>query len=198
MKIDPAGYPFIILLAILSPITSIITLFMLYFFRDPDRKIPKKDGVVVSPADGKVIIADQTEETKYFHEKRPQVSVFMSLFNVHVNRSPMDGKVVMVKHNKGRFMPAFKEEASLKNENIEMILETGHGKTLVRQVAGLIARRTVCRAAPGDSLKRGERFGIIKFSSRVDIYMPQEYKITVKTGDTVKAGETIIAKIQKQ
>ena len=194
MKIDSAGYPFLILFAILSPLTFILGLFMFYFYRDPDRKTPEEDGIVVSPADGKVIVADHTEETKYFHEERPLVSVFMSLFNVHVNRSPVEGNVIMVKHNKGKFMAAFKEEASLKNENTEMIIENSYGKTLVRQIAGLIARRTVCRVVPGDSLKQGERFGIIKFSSRVDTYVPQGYNITVKTGDIVKAGETIIAR----
>ena len=194
MKIDSAGYPFLILFALLSPFTFILGLFMFYFYRDPDRKTPEEDGIVVSPADGKVIVAEHREETKYFHEERPLVSVFMSLFNVHVNRSPVEGNVIMVKHNKGKFMAAFKEEASLKNENTEMIIENSYGKTLVRQIAGLIARRTVCRVVQGDSLKQGERFGIIKFSSRVDTYVPQGYNITVKTGDIVKAGETIIAR----
>ena len=196
MKIDSAGLPFIIIFAILSPFTTIFALFMLYFFRDPERKVPQEDGIVVAPADGKVIVASDVEEIKYFNETRPQVSIFMNLFNVHVNRAPVDGNVVMVKHNKGKFMAAFKEDASFQNENTEMVIENGHGKTLVRQVAGLIARRTVCRAAPGDKLRHGERFGIIKFSSRVDTVLPEGYRITVKPGDKVRAGETIIARLQ--
>jgi len=196
MKIDSAGFPFIILFALLSPFAAVLALFMLYFFRDPERKVPQEEGIVVAPADGKVIVASDIEEIKYFHETRPQVSIFMNLFNVHVNRSPVDGNVLTVKYNKGKFMAAFKDEASFQNENTEMIIENSHGKTLVRQVAGLIARRTVCRVVPGDKLRQGERFGIIKFSSRVDTYLPKGYRINVKPGDKVKAGETIIARRQ--
>ena len=119
----------------------------------------------------------------------------MNLFDVHVNRAPCDGKVAMVRYNKGRFFAADKEKASLMNENIEMILKGDYGEILVRQVAGLVARRAVCRVQEGHTLIRGQRFGIIKFSSRVDLYLPLNSSLTVKVGDRVKAGETIVARL---
>ena len=125
-----------------------------------------------------------------------EISIFMSPFNVHVNRAPCDGKIKNIQHNKGKFMAAYKDQASFKNENIEMTLETKYGDILVRQVAGYVARRAVCRANTGDSLKRGERYGIIKFSSRLDVYLPKNAEIKVKLGDRVKAGETVIGVIE--
>jgi len=127
-----------------------------------------------------------------------QVSIFMSPFNVHVNRAPCDGKVKTVQHNKGSFFAAYKDEASIKNENIEMVLETSYGDILVRQVAGFIARRAVCRKTEGDVVGRGERYGVIKFSSRVDVYLPKDVEIKVKINDNVKAGETVIAELKRR
>ena len=120
----------------------------------------------------------------------------MSPFYVHVNRAPCDGTVSAVKHNPGRYLSAYKEEASRVNENNEMALDTRHGRILVRQVAGFVARRTVCRVRVGDTLEQGERFGMIKFGSRVDVYLPFESQVQVKPGDRVKAGETVLATVR--
>ncbi|MDA8432410.1 MAG: phosphatidylserine decarboxylase family protein [Nitrospiraceae bacterium] len=203
MKLAPEGYPFILgaagltaLAFLFQPVATIVpallTAFMLYFFRDPERNAPDDKDVFVAPADGKVILIRQTHEAKYLKKDVREISIFMSPMNVHVNRAPCDGRVKQVVHNKGRFHAAYKDEASLQNENIEMVLETEYGDVLVRQVAGFVARRAVCRKAAGDGLKRGERYGVIKFSSRVDLYLPLDAKIRVGVGEMVRAGETII------
>ncbi|BCB95879.1 phosphatidylserine decarboxylase proenzyme [Dissulfurispira thermophila] len=206
LKLAPEGYPFIIFFSVLTIISFflssgiwiallpfILTLFMLYFFRDPERIIPEGENIFVSPADGKVILIKNVYEEQYLKSNAIMVSIFMSPLNVHVNRSPCDGIVESVIHTKGKFLSAFKHEASLQNENIIMLLNTRYGKVLVRQVAGFVARRAVCRVKIGDALKKGERYGIIKFSSRLDVYLPKDVNIKVKLGDKVKAGETIIA-----
>jgi phosphatidylserine decarboxylase len=168
---------------------------MLYFFRDPERSIPGEKNIFVSPADGRVILIRDLFEPEYLNADIRQVSIFMSPLDVHVNRAPCDGRVKEVKHNKGCFFAAYKEEACIRNENIAMVLETEYGDILVRQVAGFLARRAVCRKREGDVLRRGERYGMIKFSSRVDLYLPKEAVIRVKPGDRVKAGETVIGEI---
>jgi phosphatidylserine decarboxylase len=197
MRLAQEGYPYIIGFATIAVIAFAIggiwialipflfMLFMLYFFRDPERKTPEGKGLFVAPADGKVILIKEINENI-------GISIFMSPLNVHVNRSPCNGKVKTIKHNKGRFLAAYKDDASLKNENIEMVLETEYGDILVRQVAGYVARRAVCRKKEGDILRCGERYGIIKFSSRLDVYLPKQTEIKVRLGDRVKAGETII------
>ncbi|WP_333655541.1 phosphatidylserine decarboxylase family protein, partial [Dissulfurispira sp.] len=173
----------------------ILTLFMLYFFRDPERIAPEGDNIFVSPADGKVILIKNVREDQHLKNDAIEVSIFMSPLNVHVNRAPCDGVVESVVHTSGKFLSAFKHEASLQNENIAMLLNTKHGKVLVRQVAGFVARRAVCRVKPGDALKKGDRYGIIKFSSRLDIYLPKNTEIKVKSGDRVKAGESVLGLI---
>ena len=205
-KLAPEGYPFIIFFAVITiaaftaggALTAllpfVLTLFMLYFFRDPDRTAPEGDDIFVSPADGKVILIQDVREEQYLKGDAIQVSIFMSPLNVHVNRAPCDGTVESVVHTPGKFLSAFKHEASLQNENIAMAMNTKYGKILVRQVAGFLARRVVCRVKPGDTLKKGDRYGIIKFSSRLDIYLPKNTGIKVKPGDKVKAGETVIGK----
>ncbi len=207
MKFAPEGYPFIFFFGFVTIATAllggtyfaslplILTVFMLYFFRDPERIIPDDENVFVSPADGKVILISDVHEPKYLRADVKEVSIFMSPMNVHVNRVPCDGRVKTVKHNEGRFCAAYKDEASVCNENVEMVLETEYGDVLVRQVAGFLARRAVCRKKEGDVLMCGERYGVIKFSSRVDMYMPGNAKIRVKLGDVVKAGETIIGEM---
>lgn len=208
-KLAPEGYPFIIgslvltvLVFLVFPVVTLITLlltgFMFYFFRDPARHVPFGKDLFVSPADGKIIVIRDVHEPRYLRTDVKQVSIFMSPLNVHVNRVPCDGVVKTVKHNKGRFFAAYKDEASVKNENIEMVLETEYGDILLRQVAGFVARRAVCRKNEGDSLERGERYGIIKFSSRVDVYLPKDAAVTIKINDSVKAGETIIAELKKR
>jgi phosphatidylserine decarboxylase len=207
IKLAPEGYPFIlgflaltILVALFAPWGAVIplalALFMISFFRDPERRVPEEDDVFVSPADGKVILIQKVFEQTFLKGDAIEVSIFMSPLNVHVNRAPSDGVVDSVVHTRGKFLSAFKHEASLQNENIAMVLDTKYGKVLVRQVAGFLARRAVCRVKPGDSLKKGGRYGIIKFSSRLDIYLPQNTKISVKLGDRVKAGQTVIGEIQ--
>ncbi len=223
MKIAPEGYPFILVslavallsimavfyfhkvigktyiyyfLIVITSISFITCLFMFYFFRDPERDIPAGEGLFVSPADGKIILIKEVYEKDYFKADVKEISIFMSPLNVHVNRAPCDGRVIDVKYSPGKFMAAYKDDASLKNENIAMLLEGNQGKVMVRQVAGFIARRAVCRVSPGDILNRGQRYGIIKFSSRLDVYLPNKVEITVKPGDTVRAGESIIAKIK--
>ncbi len=204
MKLAPEGFPFIAGFAALTVVVSafapwgavvplLITFFMLYFFRDPDRVVPAEKDIFVAPADGKVILVRDVAESKYLNADTRQVSIFMSPANVHVNRAPCDGKVKKVVHNEGRYFAAYSDEASVRNENIEMVMETEYGDVLVRQVAGFIARRAVCRKKEGDILKRGERYGVIKFSSRVDIYLPKNSEIRVGVGDKTKAGETVIA-----
>ena len=172
-----------------------LTAFMAYFFRDPERIVPEGRGLFVSPADGKVILVRDLYEKNYLQADANEISIFMSPLNVHVNRAPCAGKVTYVKHTPGQFMAAYKDDASIKNENILMALEGERGRVLVRQVAGFVARRAVCRVKPGDLLKRGERYGMIKFGSRLDVYLPADAKISVKPGDRVLAGETVIATV---
>ncbi|HXX82000.1 MAG TPA: phosphatidylserine decarboxylase family protein [Thermodesulfovibrionales bacterium] len=206
IKLAPEGHPFIfgffgltVLVLLFAPLGAllpfVLTLFMVYFFRDPERRIPEEKNVFVSPADGKVILIQTVSEDKFLKGDTVEVSIFMSPLDVHVNRAPCEGVVEGVVHTPGRFLSAFKHEASLQNENIAMLLTTQHGKLLIRQVAGFLARRAVCRVKKGDPLQKGERYGIIKFSSRLDIYLPREVQIKVKLGDRVKAGETVIGEM---
>lgn len=208
MKFAPEGYPFIIFFAALSGIlfwigwpgialmSVLLTMFMFYFFRDPERKVPEGRNIFVAPADGKIIVIRDLFETEHLHKDVKQVSIFMSPLNVHVNRVPCDGRVKNVRHVKGKFLAAYKDEASIQNEHIDMVFETRYGDMLLRQVAGFIARRAVCRKTEGDVLQRGERYGLIKFSSRVDIYLPKDAVIKVRLGDRVRAGETVLGEIR--
>lgn len=208
IKLAPEGYPFIGGSVFLSGLflvgglplpfflSVLLFLFMVFFFRDPERTPPSEKGIFVAPADGKVILIKKVFEGKYLKKDTWLLSIFMSPLDVHVNRSPQDGIVKRIIHNRGRFLAAYRDEASLKNENIEMVLETFYGDILVRQVAGFIARRAVCRVREGDRLRLGQRYGIIKFSSRLDVYLPPETEITVKPSERVKAGESIIGRLR--
>ncbi|MDH5203064.1 MAG: phosphatidylserine decarboxylase family protein [Nitrospirota bacterium] len=169
-----------------------LTIFMAFFFRDPERNFPEGNGIFVSPADGKVIVIRDIYEKDYLKAETKEISIFMSPLDVHVNRAPCDGKVSVKKYSSGSFVAAYKDDASMKNENIVMVLNGKYGRVLVRQVAGFIARRVVCRVSEGDSLKTGERYGMIKFSSRLDVYLPKDTIIKVHLGDKVKAGESVI------
>jgi phosphatidylserine decarboxylase len=169
---------------------------MAFFFRDPERNVPDGRGLFVAPADGKVILVKDIYEKDFLKSDAKEISIFMSPLDVHVNRSPCEGKVSAVKYSPGKFMAAYRDEASLKNEHIEMVVEGNQGRILVRQVAGFVARRAVCRARVGDMLRRGARYGIIKFSSRLDVYLPTSAEIKVKVGDRVKAGESVIAVVK--
>ena len=207
MKFAKEGYPFIGFFAVLTAAALlllpawtalfpfVLTLFMAYFFRDPERSVPEGEAIFVAPADGKVIVLQQVNESVFTKQKMLQISIFMSPLNVHVNRTPCDGKVDQVVHTAGRFLSAFKPEASTENENIAITLDTKFGRIVVRQIAGFVARRVVCWTRPGDYLKKGDRYGLIKFSSRVDIFLPASTVPGIKLGDTVMAGETVIGYI---
>lgn len=168
------------------------------FFRDPERQIPQDDNIIVSPADGKIILIQEVKYPALGADTYRQVSIFMSVFNVHVNRAPIAGTVDDVLYNPGKFFAAFEHKASLLNEQNSVIFsQTQQGKTgriLVKQIAGLIARRIVCYARPGSHFERGERIGMIRFGSRVDLFFPLETELIVNMNDHVKGGQTIIAR----
>ena len=198
------GWPFILPLLLLTVLlfafgwknigcaSLALTLFILFFFRDPDRLVPEGKDVVVSPADGKVIVVKDIYEPDYLKQDVKQISIFLSVFNVHVNRAPCGGTVETVKYNPGRFHVASVDKASLDNEQTAMVITSGKYKVLVKQIAGLIARRIVCYAKPGDTIKTGERYGLIRFGSRVDIFLPKEAELKVKVGDRIKGARDII------
>lgn len=161
--------------------------FCLYFFRDPEREIPAGD-VVVSPADGKVLaIAPEGPE-------RLRVSIFMNVFDVHVNRAPIAGRVTDILYKRGRYLVASRDEALLENEQNLVTLEGGGSRVEYKQIAGLIARRIVCYKKPGDEVARGERVGLIKFGSRVDVFLGREWAVAVKAGERVRAGSSVLAR----
>jgi phosphatidylserine decarboxylase len=198
------GWPFILPLAAVTVLlfavgwknTGVValalTLFVLFFFRDPDRTVPPGDNVVVSPADGKVIVVKDVYEPHFLKQDVKQVSIFMSVFNVHVNRIPLPGTVETTRYNPGKFLVASVDKASLENEQMAMVIARGTTKVLVKQIAGLIARRVVCYAKPGDAVRKGERFGLIRFGSRLDIFLPKNAEIKVKVGDRVSAGRDVV------
>lgn len=170
-----------------------VTLFLGFFFRDPERVISREEGAVVSPADGKVVEIKVENESESCREAMLKISVFMSLFNVHVNRIPADCMVTDISYNPGRFFSANLDKASRDNERNTVSLETHGGfRLIVVQVAGLIARRIVCRISKGDRLRRGERFGIICFGSRLDVYLPPDTQPAVSVGNKVLAGISIL------
>lgn len=197
MKFAPEGLPFIVLFAGLTLISAVMLGFMFYFFRDPERSTPNRPDAFISPADGRILLVNEGVEVSGLQKPCTQISIFMSPFNVHVNRAPCDGTVVSVQHTAGRYLAAYKDEAPRQNERNEIVFSTAFGNLLIRQCAGFIARRTVCRVPPGTHLCQGERFGIIKFSSRVDLYIPSESRVLVKKGDCVLAGETILAEMTR-
>lgn len=198
------GWPFIVPLAAvtailylagwrnLGTVSLVLTLFVLFFFRDPERPVPQGDNIVVSPADGKVIVVKDVYEPEYLKRHVKQVSIFLSIFNVHVNRVPYGGRVEIVKYNPGRFLVASMDKASTDNEQTAVVIDNGGRKILVKQIAGLIARRIVCYARPGDQLSTGERYGLIRFGSRVDIFLPIDTELKVKVGDRVKGARDVI------
>lgn len=202
-----AGYPFIFSAAFATAVFAllgIVTLsilgllttgFICCFFRDPDRLTPMDEGLVVSPADGKVIKVENVSQTPYFPGPCIRVSIFMSIFNVHVNRSPYEGIIRKVAYHPGKFFSANLDKASAENEHNALLLEAPNGKQVgFVQIAGLVARRIICGVQPGDTLDRGQRFGMICFGSRLDVYLPQQTDIQVKNGDIVQAGATVLGK----
>jgi phosphatidylserine decarboxylase len=163
------------------------------FFRDPDRSTPAGANLVVAPADGKVIAVRTAKETEFLQSEATQISIFMSPLNVHVNRNPVSGTVNHTRYVKGEYFAAFEDKASEKNEQMIIGIENSQGKVLFKQIAGFVARRIVCTLKPGDEVKAGERFGMIKFGSRVDVFVPLSATVRARVGDIAVAGVTVLA-----
>jgi phosphatidylserine decarboxylase len=205
MRIDPAGWPFVLiglLVAIVvgflaGPIYGgvllILTAFFLFFFRDPERVVTASESAVVSPADGRVMVAGNPAADGFPADAWQQISIFLSPMDVHVNRMPVAGRVVRVKYHPGRFLPAYKVEAGDLNEYTEVTIDCGGYTVVVRQIVGILARRIVCRAREGDVVKAGDRFGVMKFGSRMDIFLPAGTTIRTTVGEKVVAGISILA-----
>jgi phosphatidylserine decarboxylase len=168
-------------------------LVVLYFFRDPARVVVNRPGLVVGPCDGTVMEIVEQKEDRYLHEDCTRISVFMSILDVHVQRFPIEGTVAQVDHRTGKFLQAYRSEASQVNEYIAMVIDTHYGRILVKQIAGILARRCINFAQAGDRLPAGQRFGLIKFGSRVDIFLPLQADILVAEGDKVYGGLTPVA-----
>ena len=164
------------------------------FFRDPERSNSAEPGDVLSPADGRIVAVDRVKENRHLGNEALRISVFMSIFNVHVNRIPMDARVVAVKHVLGGFAMAHLDDAGVINERTEILLEDGSGRqSLLVQVAGLVARRIICRLSAGDDVEMGNRFGLICFGSRVDLYLPAQAQPRIEIGARVRAGQSVLA-----
>jgi phosphatidylserine decarboxylase len=171
-------------------------LFLVSFFRNPDRNLTDKDdSIIYAPADGKVVVIEETDEPEYLHRRVKQVSIFMSPLNVHVNRNPVSGKVLMAKHHPGKFLPAWEPKASTENERTTIVYETSKATILMRQIAGALAKRIVFYLKDGQDVTQGDDMGFIKFGSRVDLYLPLDAEIMVKLNDVVKGNRTVIARI---
>ncbi len=170
----------------------ILIIFTLNFFRDPDRTVPDNSNIIVSPADGRILFVKEIFDDKFLKSKAKLVSIFMSPLNVHVNRIPVSGKVEYINYVKGDYIAAFEDKASERNERNEIGITTPAGKVLFTQIAGFVARRIVSELKIGDSVIIGNRFGMIKFGSRVDIIVPVQWQVKVKKDDNVTAGETIL------
>ena len=166
------------------------------FFRDPDRSTPAGENLVIAPADGKIISIRQVEEKEYLGSTATIVSIFMSPLNVHVNRNPITGTVRHLRYVKGEYFAAFEDKASEKNEQMVIGIENKRGRVLFKQIAGFLARRIVCTLTMGQQVKAGDRFGMIKFGSRVDVFIPAQTVVQAKVGDLTVAGETVLAELQ--
>jgi len=178
---------------ILTLLGILFTLFIAFFFRNPKRKIPSLQNIILSPADGRIIHVGECEEDRFLKERALKVSIFMSVLDVHINRAPVSGKVLEKSYYPGQFFVANAEKSSLLNEQNAFILETEDRlKIVLIQIAGFVARRIVCYAKAGDTLRMGEIFGMIRFGSRIDLYLPTEVKPVVRVGQHVKGGESII------
>ena len=211
MRIAPEGWPFIFVglaltaaLAVIAwawpgwslampVVAAALTVWVVAFFRDPARPGPRGDRLVIAPADGRVLSVAPVDESMYLHQQATRVSIFMNVFDVHVNRFPVSGEVDIVHYNPGEFLTASLDKASLVNEQASVGIVGPHGPVLVRQIAGLIARRIVTDVAPGDAAVQGERFGMIRFGSRVDLFLAPAAVVRVAAGQRVRAGQTILA-----
>lgn len=180
---------------LLAFLLTIIALWVAYFFRDPEREGERGAQVVIAPADGKVVLIQEVDEPAFMGGRSRRVSIFMNVFNVHVNRYPVTGTVKYVQYNPGKFLNAAVEKASLENEQSSVGIETPQGRVLVRQIAGLIARRIVTYSKVGEQVEQAQRMGLIRFGSRVDVFLPLDAEVLVKIGDAPVAGSTVIARL---
>ena len=186
----------VVILKILSGFVAVIFLFNFYFFRDPERNIPDGSDLILSPADGTVVLIETVEEPYYFKSKVRRVSIFLSVFNVHVNRIPVSGTVEFVKYIKGKFLVAFADKASEENEQSIIGIKHIKGKILFKQIAGIIARRIIYHVNEGETVSAGDRFGLIRYGSRVDMFFPENVDLKVNLKDKVYGGETIIGEFK--
>jgi phosphatidylserine decarboxylase len=178
---------------IAAGILFVLAVWVIYFFRDPERTGQRGEQLVVSPADGKIVQITEVDEPAFVHGRALRISIFMNVFNVHVNRYPVSGKVGYVHYNAGKFLNAASDKASLENEQMSVGIESAHGRVLVRQIAGLIARRIVNYASVGEQAEQGTRMGIIRFGSRVDVFVPPTSRVRARLGDFPIAGVTVLA-----
>jgi phosphatidylserine decarboxylase len=176
---------------------TVIALWVAYFFRDPERTGQRGERLVISPADGRVLPIVEVDEPNFVRGRAVRVSIFMNIFNVHVNRYPMEGTVRYVHYNPGRFISAHSDKASLENEQMSVGIESGSRRVLVRQIAGLIARRIVTYSRDGDHATQGSRFGLIRFGSRVDVFFPVGTRVNVRAGQIVQAGTTVLGELSQ-
>ncbi|HDR46095.1 MAG TPA: phosphatidylserine decarboxylase family protein [Geoalkalibacter subterraneus] len=203
------GYPFIGLFAFITLVFGLLdwgfftfiffllTLFSVYFFRNPERLVPNEPNALVAPADGKVVFVGEVREERFLKDETLKVSIFMNVFNVHVNRFPLSGKVLDSYYSKGKYLNASLDKASIENEQSGLLIEAEGGqKLLCVQIAGLVARRIVSYPEVGDSLERGDRYGLIRFGSRVDLYLPKNTDVKLRVGDKTVGGETIVGYFQ--
>jgi len=205
MTIAREGWPYVLVLlgaalllfafrwSVGGVVVLVLGLFTTFFFRDPEREIPNDPRLVLSPADGKVVQIVRAPDDHPLGKGTTQISIFLSIFDVHVNRSPIAGRVTAVEYHRGEFLPAFDDKASLRNEQNSVTIAGGGGRVMFKQIAGLIARRIVFRKRVDDDVAAGERVGLIKFGSRVDVFLPAGVNLRVKVGDRVKGGTSVLA-----
>jgi phosphatidylserine decarboxylase len=205
MRIDPAGWPFIggaVAAAVavgflvnfsLGLALLVVAGFLLFFFRDPDRAVTEAPGAVLAPADGRVLVAGTSTAREFPADRWQQISIFLSPMDVHVNRMPVGGRVAKVRYHPGRFLPAYRPDAGDLNEYTEVWIDHSGQPIVVRQIVGVLARRIVCRTKEGADVAAGERFGVMKFGSRMDVFVPAGARLTVKVGDHVVAAVTVVA-----
>ena len=206
MKIDKAGIPFIAGALVPAAVLAgnrrygwasgfaALGAFFAYFFRDPERTIPQDEGLVVSPADGRIVIAGPTDGRWSPPGDWQQITIFLSPMDVHMNRTPVAGRITRVEYKPGKFLPAYREDAG-QNELNEIWIDHDGEDVVIRQVVGILARRIVCRVGEGQTLERGERIGLMKFGSRMDVFLPKRARLLVQVGQHVVAGETVLARL---
>jgi phosphatidylserine decarboxylase len=205
MRFDPAGWPFVLGALVIAALVWLLTGpilgvpllllsgFLLFFFRDPERVHNEPASAVISPADGKVMVAGAPTGEATPPGRWQQISIFLSPMNVHVNRIPVSGRVTRVEYHPGRFLPAYRRESGDLNERSEVTIDHEGQSIVVRQIVGVLARRVVCRTREGAEVKAGERFGVMKFGSRMDVFVPLDATLHVRVGETVVGGVTVIA-----